>query len=162
MAYFLLDGGNYAFFYSVIVIFFLFILNMVPVKTLLSDIRNNIWTFALTVAAFLLVSSVKIVPVLLNTIVKPRSDQYHMTLREIAISLFYPPQSVYHLRVWTRNDLRFHEFGCYIGILSFLIICLVCQKKRVLEKELKRNTHTRVFLLARYRPGRCYKSGDAV
>lgn len=137
MAYFLLDGGIYAFFYSVIVMFFLLILNMVPVKTLLSDIRNNAWTFALTVAAFLLVSSVKIVPVLLNTIVKPRSDQYHMTLREIAISLFYPLQSVLHLRIWTRNDLRFHEFGCYIGILSFLIICWYARKKGFWKRNLK-------------------------
>ncbi len=152
MSFFLLDGGIYAFIYSLVVIFFLVILNMVPIKTLFSEIAKNRMTFLLTSIAFLLLSSAKIIPVLTNSIVKARIDQYHMTLKEIALSLFYPLQTAFHhLSLSALNPLRFREYGCYIGILSLLIICWYSKKKMVLEKQFKRNFLIGNFLLACYR-----------
>ncbi len=144
MSFFLLDGGIYAFIYSLVVIFFLVILNMVPIKTLFSEIAKNRMTFLLTSIAFLLLSSAKIIPVLTNSIVKARIDQYHMTLKEIALSLFYPLQTAFHhLSLSALNPLRFREYGCYIGILSLLIICWYSKKKWFW-----RNNSKEIFLLA--------------
>jgi len=146
MCFFLVDGGIYAFIYSIVVIFFLVIFNMVPIKTFVSEIAKNPITFLLTIIAFLLVSSVKIIPVLTNTIIKPRIPQYDMTLKEIALSLFYPLQTVLHLDLWDRNGLRFHEFGCYIGILSLLIIFWYSRKKWFWRNNPKEILLTLIFL----------------
>lgn len=137
MSFFLVDGGIYAFIYSVVIIFFLIIFNMVPIKVFISDIAKNKLTFILTVVAFLLVSSAKIIPVLSNTIVPGRIPQYHMTLKEIGLSLFYPLQTILPLDLWDRNNFGFHEYGCYIGIFSLLIICWYARNKIFWKNNLK-------------------------
>lgn len=137
MCFFLVDGGIYAFIYSIVVIFFLAIFNMIPIRSLLLEISRNPITVLLTAVAFLLVSSVKLVPVLSNTIIKSRIPQYEMTLKEIAISLFYPFQTNMYLDIWDRNMERFHEFGSYIGILSLLIICWYARNKTFWKTNVK-------------------------
>ena len=151
MAYFMVDGGLYAFVYSVVIGFLLFILNMIPVRELFKDVKKNWYFYVLTIAAFLLVSSSKLIPTLGNIEIRERIDQYHMSLKQIAISLFYPKQTIMYLDFWSRGlevpgAERFHEYGCYIGVLSLIIIIWFIRKSGFWKKNFKEIIITLFFL----------------
>ena len=127
MSFFLIDGGIYTFLYALVLTCFLVLFNMVPIKELYVDVKHNPISALLIIIGFLLVSSTKIIPGLTSTKLPDIEPLSQMTFRDIGLSLFYPLQTNID---WNQmHTHRFHEIGCYIGILSLAIICLYLRKK---------------------------------
>lgn len=111
-------------------------LKMPPIKKFFYEVKADPFSFSLIVFGFIFLSSTKIVPLLVmhyNRV--PELDQHVMPIKLIALSLFYPFQT--NITEVGIRDYRFHEFGCYIGILSFLIICWSLRRKTFWVKNYK-------------------------
>ena len=140
LCFFLLDGGIYTFIYALVLVFFLLLFNMIPIKKLYFDVKIHPITTVLIIIGSLLLSSAKFIPLLTSTKLTGRAPQVEMTMKDIALSLFYPLQT--NLDLNEMHTIRFHEIGCYIGILSLAIICFYLLRKSVWR------TYSKEILLA--------------
>lgn len=124
LAFLLLDGGIYAFIFSILLMLILALFRVVNLKSLLmptGSLPNSISILVLSFFALMLLASVKVVPVLgLFSERTPQQEFVVMTMKDVAISLFYPAQSPL-FSLSKSLPWRMHEYGCYIGSLTIVV-----------------------------------------
>ncbi len=123
----LLDGGMYAFIYTIILFFILHLFNIeeLSFKKLILNIKEN-WKFTLlTVVTGFCLSSFKLIPLLsLHSDRVPILENNTLDLKSVLYALFYPFGHV-ELVIKGANYksfINFHEVGTYIGIVSMVVI----------------------------------------
>jgi len=120
----LLDGGVYAFIFSSMLIVVMSLLGLVNLKSLVVPTKSfttAVGILSLSIFAFMLLVSTKIVPVLgLHLWRVPQQEFVAMSLKDVVVSFFYPAQSplfvLSKLLPW-----RMHEYGCYLGSLTIVL-----------------------------------------
>lgn len=129
MAFMLLDGGMYAFIYSILVIILLHLCRFegLSVKRLFRAIRSELVATGLAVVSFIGLAAFKLIPLLsLHANRQPILEWIRLDLRSLIYAFFYP---FGHIEF---NDGKanfkqfgnFHEIGAYIGIVAGLLIVM--------------------------------------
>jgi hypothetical protein len=118
MAFFLLDGGVYAFIFGLYYLAFGACLGLVKVGR--PGIKPKF--AALSLASFALLSAPKVIPVLYVISGRvPEIDDIRIPWRSFA-TVFLNPLHTNRDTLPFNETLRFHEFGCYLGVP--LLACL--------------------------------------
>ncbi len=144
LSLFLLDGGMYTFIFSLFTIISLYAARIVKVSNTVRDITNS-FSFLLTLLlAFLLITLPKTLPSLMgSSYFKPHLDYLSMPFVLVLKSFFSPTQQIAWEGVKVAiGSLRFHEFGCYLG-LCFLF----CVSKAILSGGFLRNNLNLLLLI---------------
>lgn len=134
-AFFLLDGGMYAFIYSLLLLLFLllFQVNGISFRKLFISIRQNAIYTLLCVLVFLGISSLKLIPLLLlHGNRAPVLENITLNLKSV-FTLFFNPNAHIGLTVPGTNYkevINFHEVGTYIGLIAMIVIVYYLFKNR--------------------------------
>ena len=128
LAFMVLDGGMYAFIYSLILVIFsfLFAINNISISELFKSIKLQIPQTILAVFIFLGLAGAKMIPLLtLHRNRIPVKENIQLDFESIINAFFNPNQ---HININLPNaafnnyGIHFHEIGAYIGVISFIII----------------------------------------
>ncbi len=128
LAFMLLDGGFYAFIYSVLIVLFSFVFRFqgLSFSKFTRSIFHQVKTSLFAIGVFVGISSAKLVPFLmLHRHRTPVLESIQLDLQSLALSLFYPNQWVllrFPEASYRDYGLNFHEIGAYFGVLSFTIV----------------------------------------
>ena len=133
LAFMILDGGMYAFIYSIILIVFsfLFRLNRISLIPFLISIKKDFFLSVIAMFIFIGLSSAKLIPFLsLHKNRVPILENIQLDLSAIFQVFFNPFQHLYLKIPHLVEDynIGFHEIGAYIGVFSLLIIVLFLTK----------------------------------
>jgi hypothetical protein len=118
-AFFLIDGGIYAFIFGIYMLPFLVIVDYTAWWRLLREWREHALRLGGLVVGAALIATAKVIPVMaIHQSRPPELDQTVMRLETVAYLLFYPFQEFTY-----SMGLRwgFHEYGCYIGIVALVV-----------------------------------------
>ncbi len=135
LSLFLLDGGIYTFIFSLI-------LTILTIPFILPKIiyafKKHISYLLSCILAFILLITPKIIPVLqFNLTRTPWLDNFAVPF-SIFFKIFFYPLQYSDILLRMNTKYYFHEFGCYVGILSVLIVILtIIFKKGFLKNNLK-------------------------
>lgn len=140
MAFFLLDGAIYTFVFSLLLLAITLItgingINILNIWKYFIKERKTLFTSLLT---FTLLSSGKTIPLLFSHASRvPYTEVIQMQFDVMLLSFFDPFQfadKYDHLLPW---GILFHEFGCYIGVVSTLIILWYLSRKNIFQQNYK-------------------------
>ena len=126
-AFFILDGGIYAFVYTQLMLVFslLFKVNGISFIRLFKSVLEHKWKTLFAFFIFISLSSIKLVPLLLlQSDRRPILENLSLDLNTVFNS-FFNPLAFITLKVNGGKYIGligYHEIGAYIGILSFLLI----------------------------------------
>jgi hypothetical protein len=121
LALFLLDGGPYPFIYSIVLLLACTAVGLIDIRGIVTTLRKSWKPIALGILATGLVACAKIIPLkMLYGDRKPELDVSIITPHILAQLLFDPRLTI--ATPVEGSNWRFQEFGCYIGILSALIV----------------------------------------
>lgn len=130
LAFMVLDGGMYAFIYSIIVVIFAYIfrLNSLSFKALIKSVNEQFFQSIFALFIFIGLAGAKIIPLLIihhdRTSIK---ENILLDMKSI-LHAFFNPNQYLHLKIPNANfyeyGIKFHEVGAYIGILSGVIILI--------------------------------------
>lgn len=135
LAFMIVDGGFYAFIYSLLLIFFsfLFRLNSLSFLEFLKSIIPQLKHVVLSLFIFIGIAGAKLIPFLsLHGGREPILENILLDFKSILHSFFLPNQHVLHRfpgASFREYGLSFHEVGAYIGVLSFVIIIYFLYKR---------------------------------
>lgn len=135
-AFYILDGGIYAFVYTQLILLFslLFKVNGISIIRLIKSLIENKWNAVFTIFLFLSLSAIKLIPLLLLQADRvPIVENLSLDFNTILNSFFNPLAFIF-LKISGGKylgSIGFHEIGAYIGILSTLIIAFFFTKKRI-------------------------------
>jgi hypothetical protein len=134
-AFYILDGGIYAFVYTQLILLFslLFKLNGISFIRLIKSILENKWNAVFSIFLFISLSAIKLFPLLLLQADRiPIIENLSLDINTILNSFFNPLAFIF-LKISGGKyigSIGFHEIGAYIGILSILIITFFIYKKK--------------------------------
>ncbi|MEK7172424.1 MAG: hypothetical protein AAB740_00400, partial [Patescibacteria group bacterium] len=133
LSFFLLDGGIYAFIFAIITFGISLLVDFRRAGELIKIIRSNQKSFILAGLAFICCVFPKIHPVLLeHTRRMPIADYYVLSLQELFRVFFYPLQ---HNKWQSTGAIwRFHEYGCYLGFTSVLLVIFRLVQKKFVQQ----------------------------
>jgi 2-polyprenyl-3-methyl-5-hydroxy-6-metoxy-1,4-benzoquinol methylase len=136
LSLFLLDGGMYAFIFSLVLLALCTAVGLVkPWQALLGRTRREKVWVGLSVVCLALLSSAKLVPVLVfSRDRKPGLDFSTLSVAQLGKIFFYPFQTLLD-SMGPEIPLRFHEFGCYLGVLAAVLVVSHLTRMRNLKKE---------------------------
>ena len=133
LAFFLLDGGMYAFIYSFYAALLLLVLGLVPIRGFIASMRKDKILVPVLGVAFLGVSAVKLVPALDALGLRELKVDESTTMDpSLLVDAFYDPDQ------WFFRDAqpllwRFHEVGCYLGFVATLLVLIGLARPRVFK-----------------------------
>lgn len=134
LAFMILDGGMYAFIYSIILIGFsyLFRINGISIKTLITSAGVHLKHSGLALIIFVGLSAAKLIPFLsLHYGREPILETIQLDIITI-FHLFFNPLQHLHFKIpglYENYHIGFHEIGAYIGLISTLLIVVFLLKK---------------------------------
>jgi len=134
-AFFFLDGGIYAFVYTVLLFFtmHLFQVNGISFRKLILSIRKNLLFSLLSVFVFIGLASFKLIPFLiLHGGRIPVLENNTLNVYSVFNAFFNPNAHVSLVVPGAnfRDFVNFHEIGAYIGFIAFAIILYYLLKFR--------------------------------
>jgi hypothetical protein len=136
LALFLLDGGIYAFLWSLYLLLSLATVFPARAAAKVRCIVARPWPLVAAGVAAALLASAKVVPVLVVLPHRvPVLENYRVSSRTLAHILFDPWQDLRTTLVDPATPLRFHEFGCYVGVLSLVILVVAALGSRELVRQ---------------------------
>lgn len=122
LSFFFLEGAMYPAFFAPYVVLAALLCKPGKVRALISRMKRKPLWFILLILTFVLLASPKIVPTMF--IFGSRYYDLHYFQMPFADywNVFLNPMQTYFTKPPSNTDLLFHEVGCYLGILSVLII----------------------------------------
>ncbi len=123
LALFLVDGGIYAFIFSVYGALVLIAIGMVPIGGLIARVRERRLLLPGAAVAFLGVASAKLVPVIESLGTRKLTIERANMSMKLAAAAFYDTDQ-WFLRSARPLDWRFHEIGCYLGFAATALIVI--------------------------------------
>jgi hypothetical protein len=134
LALFLLDGGFYTFIFSGFLVAGMLVFGVADVHSTWGAVRRHASTIFVSGIALVLLSAVKVVPVLVASAGRAAQvDDYNMPTRLIAKALFWPAQGLGEVE---SVRYEFHEYGTY---LSLILIALIATASVLDRSFLRRN-----------------------
>jgi hypothetical protein len=131
-AFIIMDGGIYSAIFSLVYFLLYYLLNFSQLKNFLLFLKQNFFFVILNCAASILVITPKIYPALVNAnFIKGIQETYSVDFK-LFYSMFFNPflNSIYLIY----DEVRFHEFGSYIGISITLLFMLKISSFRSWKK----------------------------
>jgi 2-polyprenyl-3-methyl-5-hydroxy-6-metoxy-1,4-benzoquinol methylase len=136
MSFFILDGGIYAFNFSIFFLIIAIILKTPKFSEIFKIIKNNLFKTLFICAAFLLTTSAKTIPTLLAySKLPPHLHFYTYSLSDFIMAFFYPFNFLWANAIqddFFLTGYRMHEYACYIGF-SWLLpaIYFLIKKEKI-------------------------------
>ena len=121
LALFLVDGGMYAFIFSVYGALVFLALGMVPLRGLVASVAKHRLLLPGAAVAFLGVASAKLVPVIESLGTRKLTIERATMGMKLAMAAFYDTDQ-WFLKGARPLDWRFHEVGCYLGFAATALI----------------------------------------
>nr|NQU94125.1 hypothetical protein [Bacteroidota bacterium] len=149
MAFFLLDGAIYTFIFSLLllIISIVFGITGLNLRNIWRYIYNERNTVAISLLIFILLSSVKLVPLLsLHDGRPPLTEISQIQFKILLAGFFDPFQHIFKFNTDLAWGISFHEFGCYIGIVAMAVIAWYLSKKGNLKLNYKYLLIALIFL----------------
>ena len=131
LALFILDGGIYTFIFSLLILVAGLSVGWVdPRKLIKGRSWKEISIIEIMILCFLLLISPKLIPVLyFHKDRIPHLDSFSIPPATLE-TLFFNPLQYNLLNLGPNHPWRFHEFGCYLGLLSVLLILIHLTRSR--------------------------------
>jgi len=133
LALFVVDGGMYAFIFSLYVGVAMLALGLIPFKAFIASVRARPWLLPALMLVFAAITAPKVVPVLSSLGLKPLSvDATTLSPRAVWSSL-YDRDWQWYLKHFPGTPWRMHELGCYMGFAATVVFVLACVQWRILK-----------------------------
>jgi hypothetical protein len=134
LALFVVDGGMYAFIFSLYVGITMLVLGLIPVKAFALSVKARPWFLPALVLMFVALTAPKVVPVLMMLGLKPLLvDAMTLTPKAVWVSL-YDREYQWYLKHIAGTPWRMHEMGCYLGFIASVVFALGCIQRELIIK----------------------------
>lgn len=137
LAFFILDGGIYVFIFSLLIIFSMYLFGLKDLKSIIYPFVSNTYFIMGLFLMFGLLVAPKLVPTVYLLASKPPNLSSGMVpLKYLPEVFFYAYQDSTYSPSWGK-PFRFHEYGCYIGLVGTLLILWSCRSRTFLWENRK-------------------------
>lgn len=138
MALFLLDGAFYTFNFSLFVILTLFGFQIASSSwEKWRNQKNNLGFLVILGTSAVLLAAVKLLPVLIACGKRNETKDRIVLAPSLLLDVFFNPIRWSTDQIVPGHIHWYHEYGCYIGLTSFLVVCYFAAQRKFFQKNKK-------------------------